>query len=295
MPTVTLDDVVSHDPDTLLPPDEEFAAEYDSRVAAGEEAASKLDVCFTAICRNAMPWLPLTLDRVAKTASKFRSAKVFVFENDSQDGTDEFLRQAATENDWLEVKSTRNGRPHLNYTKSSERTVALAEYRNACREWVAEHCGSTDITVVFDTDPWGGWSIGGVMNTIGHLVDPAYESAAGMAAYSWCEWEMPHWFRREPCHYDAFACRWTWWREHLDMRWFHLWHPPVGSPPVRVNSAFGQLGVYRTRNYVLGRYEGGDCEHVSHWKTCGGGCFLNPSQRVVSFWVPRSDEEKQPA
>jgi hypothetical protein len=292
MPTVTFDDVREHDPDSLLPPDEEFAGEYESRVQAGKEAAASMRVCLTAICRNAMPWLPLTMARVAATASKFREAKVFIFENDSSDGTAEFLKQAAIENEWLSVVSTTNGRPHLNFTKAAERTIALAEYRNACRDWVREHANDFDITIVFDTDPWGGWSIDGVMNTVGHLADPAYASAAGMAAYSWCEWGPPHWFRREACQYDAFACRWTWWREHLDMRWFHLWHPPVGSPPVRVNSAFGQLAVYRTENYLRGEYKGGDCEHVSHWQTCGGECYLNPSQRVVSFWLPQDDEEK---
>ena len=76
------------------------------------------------------------------------------------------------------------------------------------------------------------------------------------------------------------------------MVWFHLWHPPVGSPPVRFNSAFGQLAVYRAGHYMAGKYDGGDCEHVAFHKSLGGDFFLNPSMRVVSFW-DLSDEENR--
>jgi hypothetical protein len=286
VPNITYAEIDQHNPDAIMPVDDEFRGEYESRVAAGRKAAAEMRVAFAAICRNAMPWLPMTLQRLADTGSLFRDCRCYIFENDSTDGTAEFLSRAAAENEWLKVESQTNGRPHLNYTKSADRTIALAEYRNRCREWIGDNCHDFDLAIVFDADPWGGWSVDGVMNTVGHLTDPAYASAAGMASYSWCEWGPPCWYWPEKCHYDGWAFRWTWWEEKPDMRWFHLWHPVVGSPPVRVNSAFGQLAVYRMENYLRGAYKGGDCEHVSHWRSCGGECYLNPSMRVVSFWIP---------
>lgn len=302
MPTVTFDDVKAHHPDILLPPAPEFEASYRARVEFGLRSAKDLRVAFLAICRNAMPWLPLTMRHVEQTGGQFKDWKCYVFENDSVDGTKEELTRLSNESGGrVSYSLTDNGRPHLNSTKSSDRTTALAEYRNACKSWAAENCSDYDYAIVFDTDPWGGWSIEGVFNTIGYLEDygnvidgdPAgrWHAAAGMGAYSWCEWGPPVWQKPTVCHYDGWACRWTWEAEHqpwpYNPVWFHFWHPPVGSPPVRMKSCFGQLGVYRMKNYLQGVYRGGDCEHVSHWLSCGGDCYLNPSQRVVSFWEPK--------
>jgi len=288
MPTVTLADIQAHHPDIILPPDPEFANDYLRVVKSGKAAAAGKKVAFVAICRNAMPFLPFTLERVAQTGGLFSDFECFIFENDSSDSTKDCLRDAARDLGWLTVESQDNGRPHLNFTKEQSRTVALAEYRNKCRRWVAENCRDSDYTVVFDTDSWGGWSPDGVLNTIGHLEDPSFAAAVGMASYSWSIWGPPVWPQPTVCHYDAWACRWTGWKER-DMLWFHLWHPPVGSRPIRMNSAFGQLAVYRTSRFVKGQYTGDDCEHVGLHKSLHGEFYLNPSMRSVSFWVP---EEK---
>lgn len=292
MPSVTVEDLRFHHPDVLLPPSPEFADEYRRRVEFGAAKAQDRRVAFLAICRNAMPWLTFTMHHVEQTGRHFKGWRAFIFENDSTDGTkDELSRLCKESGGRVSCEMVDNGRPHLNYTKTSDRTIPLAEYRNQCVAWARANCRDYDYAIVFDTDPWGGWSVDGVLNTIGHLEDHEWARAAGMGAYSWCEWGQPVWQQPTICHYDAWACRWTWVGEHhpppFNMVWFHLWHPPVGSPPVKMNSCFGQLGVYRMRNYLQGVYRGGDCEHVSHWLSCGGDCYLNPSQRVVSFWVPK--------
>lgn len=279
--TITLNDLDSHDVEIVLPPDPEFSEEYSRRVSLGKQAAQFRSVAFVAICRNAMPFLPRTLARVEQAGEMFRDWSCFVYENDSQDGTKEFLENWKGENRFCELREF--GRPHLNYTKSSERTHALAEYRNQCRLWVASNTRA-DYVVVFDADSWGGFSVDGIANTIGYLEDNKYANASGFASYSWCEWGPPVWAKPTICQYDGWACRWNWWNERQDMIWFHLWHPPVGSPPIRMNSAFGQLAVYRAADFIAGNYEGGDCEHVSFHRSLKGDLYLNPSQRVVSFW-----------
>jgi hypothetical protein len=290
MPSLTFAEINRHAPDLILPPDPEFVDAYWGRVERGRLIAKKRRAAFVAICRNAMPFLPLTLELVSRTGELFADWRAFVFENDSEDGTKDVLSAAKVADSRLSVAMTDNGRPHLNYTKSSDRTIALAEYRNNCRLWCEANCRGYDYAIVFDTDAWGGWSIDGIANTIGHLEDDEYSNASGMGSYSWAVWGPPVWPQPTECQYDAWACRWTWWQERQNMLWFHLWHPPVGSPPVRMNSCFGQLGVYRMGDYISGTYAGGDCEHVAHWKSMGGDCYLNPSQRVVSFWVPEEGE-----
>jgi len=291
MPTLTYQDIANHHPDILLPPDPEFAEAYWRLVDQGREIAKQKNLAIVGICRNAMPFLQFTVGHMDVTASMFRETRGFIFENDSQDGTKEFL--ASLEQDWITVESQDNGRPHLNYTKSSDRTVALAEYRNRCRGWVAENAAGADLVIVLDMDAWGGWSQYGILTTVAMLESEEYSHAAGMASYSWCVWGPPVWSEPFVCQYDAWACRLNHWQERQDMRWFHYWHPPVGSSPVRVNSAFGQLAVYRRENYLRGVYQGGDCEHVHHWRTAGGNCYLNPSQRVCSFWIPSGDDTEE--
>lgn len=280
---ITLDEIERHAPDVLLPPDPEFAEEYARRVELGRRIASRSTVAMVAICRNAMPWLPKTLNLVERTGAMFRDWASFIFENDSEDATRDVLKEW-NDNGRRSVSLNINHRPHLSHTIAEERTVALAEYRSECQWWV-RHRDPVDYVIVFDTDPWSGWSIDGIADSLYWLGDarsPCYGEAA-MASYSWGEVMAGE--QRFAMHYDAFAARLNHWHRR-DQNWFHHWHPAVGSPPVRFNSAFGQLAVYRWRDYVQGQYDGRDCEHVTFHRSLGRRVFLNPSSRCVSFWVP---------
>lgn len=282
---ITRDEIELHRPDVLLPPDTEFADAYAVDAAYGRNIAARRSVAFVAICRNAMPWLPMTLNLVEQTGAMFRDWSAFIYENDSSDDTKDALIQWA-DHDQRRVSLNVNGRPHLNHTTDQERTHALAEYRTAC-QWHVAHGTKPDYVVVFDTDPWGGWSIDGVATSIAWL--DASDDLYGLASYSWAEATSGEHDARIPIHYDAFAARLNHWGRR-DQQWFHLWHPAVGSPPVQFNSAFGQLAVYRTRAYLAGRYTGEDCEHVTLHRSIHragmGRIALNPSMRCVSFWVP---------
>jgi hypothetical protein len=230
-----------------------------------------------------MPWLPRTLALVEQTGAMFREWRAFIFENDSDDDTKGVL-SAWSDGSQRSVSLNVNHRPHLNHTTSTERTMALAEYREQCRWWV-RHGEPVDYVIVFDTDPWGGWSIDGVATSVMHL--EADSRWYGMASYSWGEITQPS--GTLAIHYDAFAARLNHWRQR-DQLWLHHWHPPVGSPPVEFRSAFGQLAVYAVRPFLRGTYSGEDCEHVPLHRriseATGLRLGLNPSSRCVSYWVP---------
>jgi hypothetical protein len=288
MAIITLDEIERHHPDVLLPPDPEFADDYARDTAMGRDLAADRTVAFVAICRNAMPWLTRTLGLLEQTASIFREWSAYIFENDSEDDTKEVLKGWA-DGQQRHVSLNDNGRPHLNWTTAPARTHALAEYRAACQTFVNN--GETpDYVVVFDTDPWGGWSIDGVATSVYHIETD--RSLYALASYSWGEWGPPIAPKPMAIHYDAFACRWNHWRQR-DQGWFHQWHPPVGSPPVEVNSAFGQLAIYDGQRFLQGRYSGEDCEHVTFHRSIaqhGGRMALNPSMRCVSFWIPEETQ-----
>jgi hypothetical protein len=292
---ITLEEVERHAPDVLLPPDPEFAADYARKVEVGRTFAAEARVALVAICRNAMPWLPRTLDLVERTGACFKSWSAFCFENDSEDGTKEVLK-AWSDHDRRKVSLNINHRPHLSHTIAQERTVALAEYREQCQHWVRSR-EPVDYVIVFDTDPMGGWSIDGVMSSIAWLTLDS--SWYGLASYSWAEVNTPQ--GPMPIHYDAFAARLAGWQRR-DQQWFHHWHPQIGSPPIEFKSAFGQLCVYRAGPYLSGRYGGADCEHVllnrsiaeqaRLWSDEHYRLGLNPASRCVSFWVPNGGQHE---
>jgi hypothetical protein len=300
MATITLEEIERHHPDVLLPPDPEFAEAYAYAVRDGREVAKTQSVAMVAICRNAMPWLPRTLELVERTGAMFREWSAFIYENDSADETKDVLA-AWQDGQQRHASLNVNGRPHLNYTTAPVRTHALAEYRAACQTFV-RHGDRPDYVIVFDTDPWGGWSLDGIATSVFHM---EYDrSLYALASYSWAEVQQLK--GTGPIHYDAFACRLNHWRQR-DQDWFHLWHPAIGSPPVEVNSAFGQLAIYDGRRFLQGRYSGEDCEHVCLHRSLkalaaekGDDHYdgpsntrmaINPSMRCVSFWVP--DEVKR--
>jgi hypothetical protein len=286
--TITADDIAAHRPDVLLPPDEEFAAAYAADVRIGRELAAERTVALVAICRNAMPWLPQTLRLVEETGAMFRSWRAFVFENDSTDETKDVLA-AWSDHGQRNVSLNINHRPHLSHTIAIERTIALAEYRTQCQWWV-RHGEPVDYVIVFDTDPFGGWSVDGVATSVSILgSDPWWY---GLASYSWAEVNTTG--GRLPIHYDAYAARLNHWRRR-DQTWFHHFHPAVGSYPIEFNSAFGQLAVYDADAYLSGTYSGEDCEHVLLHRSIseanpGRKFGLNPSSRCVSFWVPNGGQ-----
>lgn len=285
---ITIDELHTHSPYVLLPPDAEFAEQYARMVEMGRQHASESSVAFVGICRNAMPFVGQTLGLVEATGKLFRDWSCFIYENDSEDDTKAMLSEWSDGNTRIASLNI-NRRPHLSHLISQERTMALAEYRTQC-QWAVRHREPVDYVIVFDTDPWGGFSIDGVMTSIGYLsIDSSWY---GLASYSWCEMLVGG--QRFPAHYDAFALRLNHWARR-DQQWVHHWHPAVGSPPVEMNSAFGQLAVYRAESYLSGTYSGEDCEHVVFHRSIKAAAReridsfrfgLNPSSRCVSFWVP---------
>jgi hypothetical protein len=234
-----------------------------------------------------MPYLRNTLALVDELAGLWRDCSLYVYENDSTDETaavlDDFaIRQWVTvEHDTLGGLDSRGFEP--------ERTERLAKCRTRCQEWVRRNAADAGYVMVLDTDPHGGFSVDGVLNSLGWFCEMLGESfhrrePGAMASYSL--------FVREEqggygvAAYDAWAARLSWWEDRREHAWFHMLLPPVGSPPIPMNSAFGGLCLYRREAYLAGVYEGGDCEHVPFHRAmqrAGYQLFLNSGSRYVAI------------
>lgn len=278
-------------PEDVWPVDHEYDDLYMSMVGAGVRAASKAGANVVAIARSAMPLLTNTLELTAELRPAFSRFQMFVFENDSTDGTAVALDGHAARNEWFTVEhATWGGDDSRGFEKG--RTERLARARNICLEWVRANGQTNEYTIVVDLDPEHGFSPVGVLNSIGWLDSGdliGRKPAGGMASYSL--YAVRDGGNAAIAQYDAWAARQNWWRDRREeaggMAWFSTFLPPVGSPPVPMNSAFGGLCVYRTEAFLSGGYSGEDCEHVPHHRRmaeAGWQLYLNPGCRYVAIW-----------
>ena len=284
-------------PKHLIEPLQPFADDFAFRQREGVANLSLSSIAIVGLARNCGKHLAVNLRSAAILGGYSAEWCLHIETNDNTDNTVEVLQEWKEK--WPEVSYRNRTLNRKQYTAefAGRRTQALAEYRKACQTWVREVADDTDYTVVMDFDAWGGFSLSGVLNAIGWLVElPGAYAMASVSllqhpAYATDETGntqlMPSWM-----HYDAWALRLnSLWDDYTAGYggWKHYWLPPVGSPPVKVCSAFGGLTVYRTEAFLQGIYDGSDCEHVpfhqSIHEATGQHLFINPSQRCVMQWL----------
>jgi hypothetical protein len=283
-----------HTPDVALPVDYEFCPLFTELACDGALVAARSNVAVVGLARDIAGILPMTLQRLSQTVKHFAGWKCIVVENDSTDDTKALLKAWAAEHSGhVVLELLDNGRPHL-HGFERERVMALADYRNRCRELVREHYPEADYVVAVDLDAWGGWSVHGLLNGIGwHQKLPKAGCMASTSLFKHAGTLMDG--KTPWAHYDNWAYRWLGWTPRIGP-WFTFWLPPPGAPPIPVNSAFGGLAIYNTQPYLEAAYSGdnGDCEHVSFHRIMqskGWSIFLNPAQRCVMSWLADEDEE----
>ena len=267
----------------ISPIDGEFRAMYYAFAAEGARIARDSRVCFVGMARDIAGVLPVNLERVKRIGSMFSEWSAVVVENDSQDSTKKILREWAEANPGQVVADCQDfGRERLSGFEPL-RVERYAEYRTRYRDIAASHFGEVDYVIAVDLDPWGGWSESGVLNGLG-WIDQQAVLPSGDKGSIWC-------------HYDQWAWRSPGWQTRFEPH-FALWTPPVGSPPVQCNSAFGALCIYRADPFFTYAPTSinGDIEHVGLHKAMADGgweFYLNPSQRTLMSWAP-TDEDLLP-
>jgi hypothetical protein len=279
-------------------PHEPFAVDYAERAQEGARRLKSSRVAFVGLARNCAVRLAQNLGLVESLGNLCQSWQLHVESNDCEDQTLEVLADFCADRPHATFHYAVLGRQHHPAEFAGRRTIALAEYRDACQRWVRSCASDADYVIVIDFDAWGGWNQQGVLNGIGWLVE--LPGAYGMASTSLSQYDFgsgPQW-----THYDLWAlrgvgqpgCDFDSYQNGIG-GWGFTWFPPVGSPPVLVSSAFGGMTIYRTDAYLRGTYDGTtDCEHVPFHRSIRGATgqhlYLNPSQRMLMSWIPEPCE-----
>jgi hypothetical protein len=284
-------------PEHLLHPLTPFAADFERQVKVGERALADASVVFVGLARNCDRWLAGNLGRLRRLTANCRAWRLHIETNDNADATDQVLVDFCAASPQATFTSQRLNRQQYTSEFAGPRTKALAEYRTVCQSWVRDNARYADYVVVVDWDAWGGWSHAGFLHGLGRLLTTP--DAAGMASVSLFQHDFgsgPQWV-----HYDCWALRLnTPWDDYTAGcgGWKYGWLPPVGSPPVRVCSAFGGMAIYRTSAYLAGKYDGEtDCEHVTFHRSIHEATrqhlYLCPSMRMVMSWLEQSSNGGQ--
>lgn len=280
-------------PSKLWLPHEPFVMPHAERVAEGRERLRHSSIAVVGLARNCARHLEANLRLAEQLGEACNGWQLHVESNDCDDDTLDVLAGYCRDRPHATFHYQILGRQHHGAEFAGRRTIALAEYRDACQRWVRACARDADYVVVVDFDAWGGWNHDGVLNGIGWLVE--LPGAYGMASTSLFQYDFgngPQW-----CHYDLWAlrgvgqagCYWDTYQNGYGGFGFS-WLPPVGSPPVLVASAFGGMCIYRTDAYLAGTYDGtSDCEHVAFHSSIatatGQHLYLNPSQRMLMTWM----------
>ena len=281
-------------PKHLIFPLVDFGDAFEERFNEGTRRLAQSRVAFVGLARNCGPQLSVNLQRLGQLVGQCGSWKLHIESNDSHDDTREVLEEFCTRHHEASYRYQVLGRGQYGAEFAGRRTLAMAEYRTACQEWVRQRAADADYVVAIDWDQWGGWSHAGLLNGIGWLVE--MPGAYGMASVSLFQYDFgsgPQW-----AHYDLWAlrgvgqadCYWDTYRNACG-GWGYGWLPPIGSPPVLVSSAFGGLAVYRKDAFLKGTYDGtSDCEHVPFHRSIaaatGQHLYVCPAMRCVMSWLP---------
>jgi|LakMenE01Jun11ns_1017448.scaffolds.fasta_scaffold9933018_4 hypothetical protein len=282
---------------TILP---EFEKLYLDHIELGKNYLKDKNLTILGLARNIGNDLYeniLSIDNIKKYCNNL---SYFIYENDSSDNTPNILDKIHNEiNNFVyesETLSLQNfshkETKEVAQLKSIERTTNLAKHRNKCLNYAKQNYPNTDFIIVMDLD-FKQFNLNGILNSFGWFSQDYADTIVGNSFQLKTIFSQQD--KPQPWNYDSWAYRGSWWDDlqkftntfnYDPMLWFGFWQPPIGSPPIKVNSAFGGIGIYKASLLYTVEYEGYDCEHVclhknlytkySDYKLC-----INPSQVML--------------
>lgn len=275
----------------------EFVESHDEYLSIGVETASSSNVLFIGLARNLESKLNQNIEHIYSLKNLFKNLDVFIYENDSIDDTSAILEVAHKKYN-LHYISENLDTKQYGSVKVRERVRLLSDYRNKCITKINQLISNNiiinpDYVIVIDLD-FKQYSKESIIHSIGWMnKNPQTKACAGNAF----EPKIFGGSHNITWNYDSWAFRLNWWEDlqnyntsstiHQDlMYWFGLWIPPVGSDPIRVNSAFGGSCIYKSNYYLSGKYDCYDCEHVCFHKYLYDNfkdfeLRLNPAQIMI--------------
>lgn len=205
-------------------------------------------------------------DRMQRT---FGEVLYCVYENDSTDGTSEWIRELSARRNDVRLLSEQGYRPAMAEGRDSRwRYQRMADCRNQCLALARKYAPQVDYAVVLDID-FAGLDqvfIAAAIREIDGL-HPGWQALCGsglsqrdLGVYGPSMRVVPTRGSLPVRLYDIAAMEID--APPQDVFAAAAMARPAPHPPVRVRSAFGGIAVYKPDVLYSLNYEGRDCEHV---------------------------------
>jgi hypothetical protein len=278
-------------PENKFPPikkivgyDFDLQKDYLDKVATGYETMRKSSAVICGLARDVFKRLNFCgLSRLEYLSGLFKETAFVIYENDSEDGTDNLLEKWGEAGDNRHVFSEKLDEKRIG-GRSKERVTAMAIYRNKCVDFLKNNYSNFDYYIPVDLDLVGGISYDGIAHTIGNvnvewdfMGSNGKNSMRGNVRY----WDtFPH--REIDC--DDFSIG----RNKMFALGRHFSSLKRGEGLVPVNSCFGGMAIYKISSIQNAIYTGQSSEHVAFNRSIidnGGKGFVNPSQIVLYNYI----------
>lgn len=231
-------------------------------------------IIIAGITRDDIASLPTMRRYIEQLGKNFKDYKVVIFENDSKDGTKEFLTNWKNKNPKINILSKDF------YNKKRPDTGFIARARNVYLEEIETNniYEDYDIIMLVDMDMTYKWDERGIAHSFANIEKWDAVCANGIFTRSGKMWDMFA-FRN-----DEFPnCEGA--NAELGQKVY-----PIGSALVPVESCFNGMAFYKRKYLNNCRYLSDDqCEHISFHKCLinnGGKMFMNPSQVIIYSHYP---------
>jgi hypothetical protein len=276
---------------------------YDQRrIEAGRKRAANSTVVITGLARDIESRLRENIKRAEYIGAAFGAYRIVVFENDSDDGTREIVKEAHRRNELVEaVECCDEGScecklNELPAVMTRRRIDKMTAYRNKTLTHIQKHYNHYDYVLVLDLDAEGPCALEGIFHSL------SYEGDWDMIASNG-QMPMPSTLGQVTNTYDALA-------HSTDVNDKNATETPIlhtskllrmivhirqySDDMVPVYSAFNGAALYKMRSLDGARYENYDyCEHIGLHKNMRalghGRMYVNRFWKwYVGFQGPRS-------
>lgn len=268
-------------PEAFYPPKPNDKLKYASHVVGGMEQAMKSKVIIASLVRDNIQWMPHFMARVRYLGSYFSDYKVVLFENDSKDGTVEYLDHVTRKDNRVKVRSVEWNEARREQNLSQDRKEYMAKLRNSLLDLVRENYNNEEYVIITDSDLQGGFSYEGVMHSMSFINE--YSIIGSNSLFYRHNEELN---KYERLFYDAWAFRKIGHESIHDFTEINMLRYDRGQDLVPVYSCFGGLAIYHSSCLLpsFARYHADDCDHPTLHKILrnrGYTLALNPSQITV--------------
>lgn len=228
------------------------------------------------LARDCESVTPYSLARLGRLSEFFKTSHIHIYENDSIDNTPKLLKEWESQGKNRRAFCEQLDWPRGEQDYSLDRRRRMAYMRNKYMD--NNMLSDTDYTIIYDFDILGGASYHGILNSLGQDID--WSCIASNSLYYRGTHE-----ETQRVYYDTWALRLMdddgerfYSQEKSERLNKCYWNR--GWPLVEVKSAFGGLGMYKSRTLIGLRYDSYDIEHVclhEQIRDMGGKIYLSPS------------------